>query len=124
MLSLGIPELLVLLAAVLMGYGSYRIPQLMRAADGARRGFQPGARLSTDQPFEPVGLTLRQIQFRRSAPDADPRDMPVGELDTEPDVVEPTPVTIPLLTFSGARRVPVSAGPVDSAGIDGWDIFV
>lgn len=136
MLSLGIPEFLILLTAILMAYGSWRIPKLIRSADEARRSFQTGTRLPADQPFEPVGLTLRQIQFRGSVTvpewpavtalqgesdyevEADADDEP----DTEPEAVGDR---TPALTFSGARRVPASRGPVDSAGIDGWeDIYI
>ena len=123
MLSLGIPELLVLLAAVLMGYGSWRIPQLIRSADESRRSFQSGARLPTDQPGEPVGITLRQIQFRGSVPHHAPPAEPA--LQEEPVDNEEAKTEAEVVGESGARRVPVSSGPVDSAGIDGWeDIFV
>ena len=68
-------------------------------------------------------LTLGQIQFRGSVPHHAPPAQPT--LQEEPVDNEEAETEAEVVGESGARRVPVSSGTVDSAGIDGWeDIFV
>jgi hypothetical protein len=63
--SLGFLELLALPVVVLMIFGLNR---LTRLTGSARRELPSGARTKAAPPSEPVGLTLRQIQFRGPHP--------------------------------------------------------
>ena len=62
--SLSLAEIFMLFATVVLLFGSIQLPRLARSAGQPRRDFLPGPASSTPDTSEPVGLTLRQIQFR------------------------------------------------------------
>jgi hypothetical protein len=77
MLSLAVPELLALPVVGLLIFGSRRRPKL---TGPSRPGPRPRTRPEAGDSSEPVGLTLRQIQFRGPAPAASRSD-PQGGAD-------------------------------------------
>jgi len=55
-MDVGVPELLIILAVVLLVFGSTRVPKLARALGEASREFRRGAS-SDDEPTDPPPAT-------------------------------------------------------------------
>jgi sec-independent protein translocase protein TatA len=52
--NLGGPELLIVLAVVLLMFGSRKVPELARSLGRAKAEFEDGARAGVDEPTPPA----------------------------------------------------------------------
>ena len=54
-MNLGGPELLIVLAVVLLLFGGRKLPELARSMGQAKKEFETGARPVVDRPSAPAG---------------------------------------------------------------------
>ena len=99
MLSLGVPEPLALPVVGLLIFGSRRP---LKPARPSRPGLLPRTRPQAGDSSEPVGLTLRQIQFRGPAPAASPPDPEGGADGCDRSGPDEPPSEFPVAGHAGA----------------------